>query len=70
MHSRERELKGKSVFHFAQHLQVKAEEDGEQLWTDVDKSCRTLMETLHDASAQIIRDEVEEQRNGSVEGNI
>ncbi|XP_027896962.1 nesprin-2a isoform X6 [Xiphophorus couchianus] len=47
-----------------QHLQVKAEEDGEQLWTDVDKSCRTLMETLHDASVQIIRDEVEEQRNG------
>ncbi|XP_043962311.1 nesprin-2 isoform X2 [Gambusia affinis] len=47
-----------------QHLQVKAEEDGEQLWTDVDKSCRMLMETLHDASAQLIRDKVEEQRNG------
>ncbi|XP_014859415.1 PREDICTED: nesprin-2-like isoform X6 [Poecilia mexicana] len=47
-----------------QELQVKAEEDGEQLWTDVDKSCRTLMETLHDASAQLVRDEVEEQRNG------
>ncbi|XP_054910388.1 nesprin-2-like [Poeciliopsis prolifica] len=47
-----------------QDLQVKAEEDGEQLWMDVDESCGTLMETLHDASAQLIRDEVEEQRNG------
>ncbi|KAM4713181.1 nesprin-2a [Anableps anableps] len=47
-----------------QDLQVKAEAEGEQFWMAVDKSYKRLVETLHDGSAQLIRDQIEEQRTG------